>query len=279
MSEVSDPSGVQQDVATAAAPAGNEAPVIDPRIGNPNASYDGTAPLEKPKPGEKAPEAEKPKDATQPSEKDQRHFSQKIQQEFDAKVRLAKKLVSKDPESIYELAEEDESIANAILRDSPYEGAKNVEELRKVKEESLTDEEKKFLKRDKKLSRLEQKLLDEQVLRLRGTHPDLTGELESTYRQLYSDERFQGIAEDSDKLIGVARALTGKSPTTSIATDAALEFLKQQEGSMPSGSSVAPHTSKPKMSEASQRVMRGFGHSEADIAKYLPSNVDEILGA
>ncbi len=278
MSDQSDLSGGQQAVATAADSAGKEFQVdITKGITAPGV---GHTPQEK-KPEDKTATTPKKEEVvvTQPSEKDERHFAQKVQQDFDAKVRLAKRLFEKDPESILELADEDESVANAVLRDSPYEGAKSVEQLRKVKEENLSDDERKFIKRDRKLSRLEQQLLDERILRLRGKNPDLQGDLETKFRELYGDERFESLVDDPEKLIGVARALTGTAPAQNTANDVAIGLLKQQEGSMPASGGSAPEKAKSKLTDSQRRQMKSFGHTEADYEKYLPKEIDHMLGA
>lgn len=215
--------------------------------------------------------------APQPTEKDYRHAQQELGRQIDKKIKMAEKLIQRDPESIYDIAETDPDLANKILERFPDFGAKNVQELM-AKEglKNADDIKKAVVATSSEVKALQETLREERVLRLKERHPDLKDGLEEEFRRLYSDPRFSD--EDPSKVLQVARAFTGKISQESNANDVALAVLKQQEGatSTMKGSTVQGKTSQ---ETPAQRAMRSrFGHSEEDTKKYLPSNIDEYLG-
>ncbi len=214
---------------------------------------------------------------TQPTEKDYRHAQQELGRQIDKKIKMAEKLIQRDPESIYDIAETDPDLANKILERFPDFGAKNVSELMaKNGLKNVDDIKEKVVATSSEVKALQESLREERVLRLKERHPDLKDALEEEFRNLYSDPRFADY--EPEKVLQVARAFTGKISQETNANDVALSVLKQQEGAT---STLKGSTNQGKVinETPTQRAMRtSFGHSEEDSKKYLPSNIDEFLG-
>lgn len=235
---------------------------------------------QEPKKEEPAPAEKKPDDTTQaqPTEKDYRHATQKITKEIEKKMALGRKMVEKDSEAIYDIAETDPDLAQKLLQEYDY-GTTNLEEFLQKKEsgaQTLDDVKGKVISTDSRLKKIEKKLMDERVLRMREINPDLQDELEEQFRELYNDPRFAD--EDPTKVLNVARALTGQTSQQTSTNDVALQILKSQEGAQTSLKGGGGGARKRTESPQSAAVRRAFGHSEADVEKYLPPNIDEILG-
>lgn len=229
------------------------------------------------KPKEEAKVEDKKEPDTQPTEKDYRHAQQKITKEIESKMSLARKMVEKDADSIYDIAETDPKLAQKLLEEYEY-GTKSLDELLGTKERaSVTDDDVKerVLSTDRRLKKIEDKLTDERVLRMKEKHPDMKDDLEEKFRELYSDAKFS--EEEPDKVLNVARALLGKPLQKADAQDVALDLLKQQEGvqtTLKGGSGAQKRSETPQ----SAAIRKSFGHSEADKEKYLPENFNEIMG-
>lgn len=270
MTETNSLEGGDDAVAQASASDGNEA--MD-GIASPAFNADGTV-----KQPEAKKEEKKAPPATQPTEKDQRHFAKKIQQDFDAKLRLAKKLVSKDPDAIYDLIDEDETLVTHILKTDDSFKAKTIDELRALRQSEENGEQDPLIaSTNQKLVKIEAQLAEERILRLKGQFPDLRDDVEDKFREMYSDERFSDY--EPEELYVVAKALTKKSSTKPNANDVALDMLQSQEGALPSsGGGSGTVKAKSKLTNEQKNRLQQFGHSEADLDKYLPPNIDKILG-
>lgn len=217
---------------------------------------------------------------TQLEEKDARHAAKKINDEVDKRYRLSKRIVERDRDAIYDIAEEDPELATRLLKDIPDYEATTVEELLEKKElgngnDALT---KKVTRTSSEVRKLQEQLQEERILRLKETNPDLQDELETEFRTLYSDDRFSD--KTPEQLLSIARALTGKlSPQQTTASDVAIDLLKQSEG-VQTTVRGSTNSGKANTETDAQRAMRmQFGHSEEDMKKYLPENIDELLGA
>ena len=246
----------------------------------PGVSYEVPQPKkEEPKKETPAPEIKKEEPAApQPTDKDYRHAQQKITKEIELKLALARKMVEKDADAIYDIAETDRSLAEKLLEEYDY-GTKSLEEfLEKKESESVEDSEMKVrvLKVDKRLASMEKKLTDERIQRMREKHPDLSDELEREIRTLYSDPRFAEATPE--KVLAVARAMSGETDPIASANDVALSLLKANEGASTSLKGDAGAGKRKDLTPQQAAIQQQFGHTDADREKYLPPNLDEILG-
>ena len=218
---------------------------------------------------------------TQPSGKDARHASRKINDEIDKRFNLSKRLVERDPEAIYDIAEEDPDMADRLLRDNPDLGADSAKELLASRGDSKGDLESvrtKVSQTSSEVRKLQEQLAEERFLRLKEKHPDLKDDLEEEFRTLYSDNRFSD--KTPEQLLLIARALSGKTEPNNdnIGTDVAIDLIKQSEGVQ---TQIRGGHSKDGIKHESdeQRSMRmAFGHTQEDFDKYLPANIDQMLG-
>lgn len=212
---------------------------------------------------------------TQPTEKDIRHFSKKINEEVDKRMVMARGFIERDPEYMYILAAEDPDVADRLLKlDSSYKAKSAKELLQKREKEQDTSSVDPIKEQDERLSLLEQELREERINRLKEQHTDLTGDLEEKFMELYSDETMVKKFNTTE-LLGFARALVNK-PKTDPSNDVALALLRQQEGAVPSVRGGSAIKSDVETSEE-KRVRAAFGHTKDD-EKLLPPNWQQLVG-
>jgi len=283
-------SGDSQGQPQTADPAGTGHAVLDePEAGTPNdpgvfgeiaPRVDYTTPP--PDKKEPAPQSAVPPPAPvstpPPSPKDERHAQTKINDLVDQKIAVAEKLIEKDADAIYEIAESDPDLAVSLLkRHSEYE-TNNVEDLLARKEAGTVDLEGvagKVQATSKEVKELRNELMESRISEMRTKHPDLKGELEQKFREMYNDPRFKDYGPD--KLYKVVKALHGKEQQPSMANDVGLDILKQQEGATVHIRGGEEPQKKSKLTPDQRKVMEGFDHSEKDLETFLPENIDEIL--
>ncbi len=210
------------------------------------------------------------KDKAQTKAKDERHANKKIQSLTQGKIDIAEKLLEKDPESIYELAESDPKLAEHFLKTDDSFGAKTLEELQTLQESDGINAQRAF-KESKKTSRevakIQKKLVDEQVRHMKEGNSDFDEELENKFRELVQQEAYEDV--EPNRIIGVARALLGRDAPKkkSSGADVAAELLSAEQGNMPAsgGSST---DDKPKSSPEFKRLQKAMGITDKQIKKH-----------
>lgn len=211
-------------------------------------------------------------DSAQQTGKDARHATQKINEEVRKKTLIAEKLLEKDADAIYEIAEDDPKLAAHLLRRHTEYGASTVEELvknRDLEDADLSKTKKVVVKTTDEVAKLQKKLVDSEIRRLRGDNPDLDGELEDTFREMVQHPDYEDL--EPERILAVARAFLGKeSPQkTSKASDVAEEMLNAAQGSMPSaGSRVKKDTESESITPSMRRMMQGMGLSEDTVKRH-----------
>ncbi len=241
-------------------------------------SVDYTKPPPPPAKKEETPPTPPAPPAPQPPSKDDRHAQTKINTLTDQKIGVAEKLLSKDPEAIYEIASEDKGLAESLLKRHSEYGASTVEELLENRDNQNQDLEGlggKVGAVSKEVKTLKSELMEERISGLKVKHPDLKGDLEQEFRTMYNDPKFAEY--NPEQLFKVVKALHGKESQTSTANDVGLDILKQQEGAtIPvRGGSEVVETSK--LTPGQRQTMEEFGHTEKDLEDFLPENIDDIL--
>lgn len=212
---------------------------------------------------------------SQPTNKDERHAAQKITELSEKSISLARLAVEHDENAIYSIAETDPKLAEKLLLEYDY-GTENLEELLAMHENPKADPEdvQRQVQNDQRIRDLESKILDETIKRLRRDHPDLKDELEEEYRNMYSDAHFSKY--DEVQKLNIARAALGKTvPQTS--NQVLLDVLKTQEASSSGTTSSLKTERKQSIPDARRHLYEAGAVSEADLNKYLPENIDEIL--
>lgn len=216
----------------------------------------------------------------QPSDKDTRHAATKINDEIDKRFKLSQRMVERDPDAIYDIAETDPDMAERLLKNIPDYGASSVEELlenRDLKGQDLKAVKQKVSTTSSEVRKLQEQLQEERILRLQEKNPDLTGDVEAEFRKMYSDERFSD--KTPDQLLNIARALTGNATPTikNGATDVALEMLKQNEGVQTTVRGASANQKITHETDHQRATRMAFGNTEEDFKKYLPENIDDML--
>ncbi len=220
----------------------------------------------------KSKDEEEDESAQSQTNKDVRHAASKINDEIRKKTILAEKLLEKDPDAIYEIAEDDPSLAQHLLKKHKEYQAETVEEL--VKNRDLESADLGTLKQgvqktSDKVEKLQKKLVDSEIRRLRGDNPDLEGDLEETFRELVQRPDYE--EHPSERVLAVARALLDKEPPqkTSKASDVAEEMLNAVQGSMPSaGGKSKTESQTDAITPDLRRMMQGMGVSEETFRKH-----------
>lgn len=200
------------------------------------------------------------------SEKDERHFSKKINEMNESRFSLAKRLVEVNSDAIYDLAEEDPKIAERLLKE--YElGADSIEELLEKKKDPDAEETviKKRVEDNARMSKVEEELFNEKLSRLKGQHKDLDDELAAEFKKMYSNSAFSGKSEE--QLLNIARASLGKTQTQKQDTSA-LEILRAQEGFFSTPKHTGELKKKQRIPEDKKRLYQKGGVTEADLEKY-----------
>lgn len=215
---------------------------------------------------------------TQPQNKDERHAATKIQKLSEGQTNLARKLVERDADAIYDIAHENPELAQKLLEEYDY-GVSTVQEL--IALEQNPDATPESVQRDlavqNELGTMKAQLMDEKVARLKTKYPDLEGEVEQYFRKVYSHEDYKDLPEETK--VNVARALANKLPPAQSEGDqVALELLKKEETitHVPRGGGGAQKR-KGEISPESRRRYAAAGVTEADLEKYLPENIDDIV--
>ncbi len=204
--------------------------------------------------------------------KDARHANKKINEEIRKKVLIAEKLLEKDADAIYEIAQDDPKLAGYLLKKHTEYGAATVEELvknRDLEDADLGTTKKVVVKTSDEVAKLQKKLLDSEIRRLRGDNPDLEGELEDTFREMVQLPDYEDI--EPERIVAMARAFLGKeSPQkNSKASDVAEEMLNAAQGSMSSaGSKGRKDTDTESITPSMRKMMSGMGLSEAVYKKH-----------
>lgn len=222
-------------------------------------------------------EAKGKPEVQQPTAKDERHFSQFISKAAEKAYDMARLAVEANADAIYDIADRDPEMAQRLLKDYQL-GANTVDEL--LQKKNINDAEDPALaelkqEASQRMSALEKELLEERIFRLRGDNPDLNGDLEEKFREVYSDPAFAKF--DTAQKLNVARALTGKPQGQQTnANDVAVAILKREEGIVAPAKS-ASQPDKFKQESASFRAMKSaMGVSDKDL-EILPPDIDDLI--
>lgn len=208
--------------------------------------------------------------------KDERHFSQKINEMTDSRTSMAQRLVEADKDAIYDIATDDPKLAAKLLAENDF-GADTVEELLELRDnpEAKKEEIKKKAEENNRLTTIEEDLFNEKVLRLKTQHPDLDDDLVDEFKKVYSNDAFSDKTETQQ--IAIARASLGKTPETKKVDNSALEILRAQEG-LTTTPVQTGEVQKPNMIPKERaEVYNSSNVSEADMQKYLPDDIDKEI--
>jgi len=220
-----------------------------------------------------------PAPVVQPQTKDDRHAAQKIGDLSEKRLKYARIAVESDQDNIYKIAEEEPEVAEKLLKEFDY-GVETLEELlqRKENPDAKPEDIKKEVQKDKRFQAIEKKLLDSEVERLRSVHPDLTGELEEAFREVYSDPHYSDEKKfPLEKKYELARVLSGKTSQTTTANDMALDMLNVAEGSISAPRATTVTEKRPLLSAELAKRIRESGVDPAKAEQYLDPNIDQIL--
>lgn len=248
---------------------------------SPTVDYTKQATPESKTEGDKTPPATTPPVTTtvqQPSAKDDRHSQTKINTLVDEKINVAEKLLEKDADAIYEIASTDPSLAESLLKRHSEYGVQSVDDLLSKKE--LGDADLQGLAQQtqttsKEVKELKADLMESRINEVKAKHPDLKGDLEQEFRQMYNKPEFKGYT--APQLYKVVKALHGKESQQSTANDVGLDILKQQEGATVQMTGASTPEKKSTLTPDQRRTMNEFGHSAKDHEDFLPENIDDIL--
>lgn len=210
------------------------------------------------------------------TEKDERHFAKFVTQASQEKYDLAKLAVETDKDNIFKIAETDQELAKRLLKEYDY-GTEDVEELlnQQVVTKSKNPEEvQKEIEDTKWKKDMEKQLMEEKILRLKGENPDLTGEVEDKFREIYSNPAMKDY--DVDQKIAVARAIVGKSTPQSNANDVALAILQREEGIVSSPRATSATEKTRQISPEMRKMMQSANLSEKDLG-VLPDNINDLI--
>ncbi len=212
------------------------------------------------------------------TEKDERHFTTFVTKATQEKYDFAKLAVEADADAIYKIAETDKDLATRLMKEFDF-GAENVDDLLQKKNIQKADnpiEAQKQLEDQKWKQNMENQLLDEKILRLKGEHENIDGDVESKLRELMID---QGMKDYTDiQKIEVARTLAGKSNPHSSADNVALAVLQREEGivSSPRGTTTADGAKQ--VSPEMKKMLQAANLTEKDLA-LLPPNIDDMISS
>lgn len=215
-------------------------------------------------------------EARQPTEKDERHFAKFVTKAAQEKYDFAKLAVEANADAIFSIAETDKDLAQRLLKEYDY-GTTDVDELlekRQVSNAKNPEDAQKQLQEAKWKKDMEKQLLDEKILRLKGEHSDLTGEVEEAFRQVYSDPAMSKYNETQK--LAVARAIAGKAPEQNSADNVALAILQREQGiaTSPRG---AVQTEKMKVISPEMKKMLAAANLTEKSLDVLPPNIDELI--
>lgn len=218
---------------------------------------------------------EKQPPEAQPQTKEERHASKKITELAEDRIKFARLAVEGNAQAIYKIAEDDPKLAEKLLQEFDF-GTDSVEELLALQKnpDAKPEEVKKQVVTDSKIQELEKRVLDETIKRLKKDHPDLEGDLEKEFRDMYSNPTFSKY--DEEKKIDIARAALGikpKGPSNEIL----LEMLKQQEGSLSPAKTRMPMEKTKRIPNDAAKIYKSAGVTEKDLEKFLPEDIDDII--
>ena len=213
-------------------------------------------------------------DQSQPSPKDERHFSRKINELNDSRTNYAKRLIERDRDAIYDIADEDPKLAEKLLKEYDYD-VETVDELLELKNNTETETVKEKTPDTKKVQRLEEELFKEKILRLKKTHEDLDEELIDEFKKVYSNPAFEEKTES--QMLNIARASLERMSPTSKADETALEILRSQEGFSSPAKQSGDMKKRNIIPDSKKQMYRDSGVSESDMEKYLPPDIDDMV--
>ncbi len=229
-----------------------------------------------PEPAKKETPAVQTQVQPQTQTKEERHASQKITDLSEKRLKYARLAVDSNADAIYAIAETEPEVAEKLLKEYDF-GTEDLQELLLKKENPKADpaELKQKVETDKRLEKMETKLLNEVISKLQKEHPDLKDELEETFRKVYSNPEYEPL--DEDRKVEIARAITGKTKS-SVSQDTMVGILKAQEGTTSAPKGVTVTDRKNKIPGQSFGAYKAAGVSEADMERYLPEGLDDYIG-
>lgn len=210
------------------------------------------------------------------TEKDERHFAKFVTQASQEKYELAKALVEADSEAIFKVAETDKDLAERLIKEFDF-GTDSLEALLEQKSVSTAKDPQlaqKEIEDAKWKQTMEKELLEEKILRLKGEDPELEGEVEEKFREIWSDKAFAKY--DEQQKVAIAKTLTGKAQTQSSADNVALAILQREQGVVSSPKGATQADKMRQVSPEFRQMQKSMGITDA-MLDILPSDIEEQI--